>query len=521
MPGIARGFRIAAKSWAGEADFFRHDVLDGQMPLMEGLVKGEGRPVAIRGTKGRVVRIPSRTLLFVDNLFKGVLGTMEAGAQAHRIGRARGLRGKALEDFIAEEVNSPGSESWIAAVEKATDHTFQTDIPTAEEGGGPVDAAVSAIAKLSRSSRILGYLFPFIRTPYNIFRTGIRKTPLGAAGFLYHFAKSGLVRIRGGKAMTTTYPNLVRDASEQVLALMIGSLLYGMAEGDDDDDDKFLLISGSPPKGFAKKGLAERDHGGAYVIRIGGITIPYGRVEPLATTLGTMVDMVRAWKGKGSSRENMEQFYGWMSEQVKSKTFMKGVGDILRYGENPDSFGRYAKRWVLNAIMPNIVRQPLRNADQYVRDSRSAKWWYDLLPLPSGALPAISPATGKPVEKAGNPLTRQMWPSNVRPDSPATKADRLLTVWNRENPSMSWAPANPDKSIRLANGKRTDLPPKAVDYLARRTATLARKALDSRLTAAQIARPTEDDFKSVRDAYEDARATARAEVLRLLPTLTR
>ncbi len=514
LPGMARGLRLALRSWSTETDFFRHEVLNEQIDLKDGYIKGEGIKQSIKGGKGKIIRIPGRALLFADSFFKGLFGTMEAGAQAYRIAKSQGLKGKELESKITEYVNTPNSQAWQIAVDKATDLTFQTPLRSKEEGGNWAENAVHWVSQGSRSVPILSFLIPFTRTPFNIFKQGIRKSPLGTIGFATHFIRDGLFRREKGQTIIDTYPELIRDLSEQLLAWTGLALIHGAVEGDEDDDEKFFLITGSRPPRSGEAGVRQRATGGDYIIKIGDLRIPYGRIEPFSTIVGTTTDLIRAGKSKATTERTIGQLYGWMLGQAKNKTFMRGLGDVARAIESPESITSWSGRFVKSAIVPNMIRQPIRNADKYDREWRSKEWWYDILPLQSGAQIKINPATGKEMEKAGNVATRMVVPK-INKSERLTASDKFLVNWNRDNPGQSWGPTAPDNQLNLLDGKGIiELGPKSHKYLVVRSATLAQKELAGKLSPFDIKKPRENKKNLIENAYRKGREKARDELRR-------
>ena len=512
LPGIARGMRLAKTAWATEVDFFRTSVLGEQVTLESGYIKGEKIRTAIPGKVGKVVRTPGRSLLFMDSLFKGITGTMEAGAQAYRIAKSEGLEGKELEGRIAELINTPNSQAWQLAVDRAEGYAFQTRIRSESEGGGKIESLVHSIAKLKNSNKLMNFVIPFVQTPYNIFRIGIRKSPLGSVSLLHRLATDGLFKMRDGKPLMGRYPELVRDLAEQVIAWTSLSLLYGATEGDEDDEDKFFLITGSSPLKRGEAGVRKRKAGGDYMIKIGGVMIPYGRIEPFSTMIGTTVDVIRSMKTKSTPSESMGRLYAWMLSQVENKTFIRGIGDLTRGARNPEQLGDYGKRFILQSIVPNMIRQPIRNADSYDREWQTKEWWYDILPLPSGAEKKIDPSTGKPIKKAGTPVSRIAVPKFTEPQK-LSRSDRLLDNWNRNNPGETWGPSTPPRVLKV-DDKNVELNRNSYSYLTKRTAILAKRELSGELSATSIKKPKEDDLQKVKNAYANARRQARDELRR-------
>lgn len=446
--GIPAAFINAAKAFDAESDVASATYLNQQAEFeTNDFDRVQHIKAAIPGKTGRTVRIFGRALLMMDSFFKTIFGQMEVGAQAYRLGRAQGMKGAELEEFIEKE-RRPGSASWIRAMDKAKDLTFQTDIKNYEEGGHFADNAVSHVQRMMNNVRALKFNFPFIKTPYNIFKTGLRKSPLGAAPLLANLMEAGFFKMKDGKPVFDSYAkaDMVKHVSEQVLAFMALAYLFGAVEGDDDDDKKFLLLTGGRGGGHGNAGareLQKRRQGGAYQIRIGGKWIPYGRLEPFATTVGVIADAVHLWKSNRQGRQLPAAMFSRLVGMTQEKTFLQGLSrltDTLTAMGSED-FAETAEenltKTLLESLIPNIIRQPLRNSDDLVRNFKASELQHSALPSGAHAEPAIS-EYGNQMVKEGPEWLRMMLPLPIKPEG--KEADEMLENFARENPQEAYYP---------------------------------------------------------------------------------
>ncbi len=575
LPGITKGLAMAAKAWSAEQDFYEHTVLGTPLELGQWDKLGNSR-AAIPGQTGRVVRIPGRALLFADSFFKQLSGQMNVAAFAYRMAKAEGLRGQALTTRVAQlsktrgeivsenlPAASPSQEmveyfarqlarrdpsldpaalianrsseawelareqaaydtarnagwtedAWVRAVEKSREMTFQQDLRRSSEGGNLFEDATAKLQDARLNNKLIGFFFPFVRTPYNIFRTGIRKSPIGAANFAWQAGK-GFLAMKDGKAFLDGDPTLVRDLSEQLIAWTAMALIFGAVQGDDDDDDKLLLITGSQPRSEATAGLRDlntRATGGEYVIRIGGrngVTIPYGRFDPIATVLGTTTDLIRSIKRNGTTTENLASVWNYMVAQTNSKTFLQGIANISTILEGRSDPVGATKRTVLQALVPNIIRQPLRNLDDYVRDTKSAPATYTLFPSGDLAEPKVD-VYGSEIRKGSNPVLRLFFNSALATEPVLDATDRLLMNWNRANPSMAYAPEQAKAVYKGLDGKEVEMTAEEARRFRLAAGRLASVKLRAVATPARVAKPTEADIQAIRSAFSDARREVR------------
>jgi RNA polymerase sigma factor (sigma-70 family) len=527
IPGIQRGLSLAVRAWAAEADFFKSDVLNEQVEMFEHFDKGGGNRPAIPGKAGRVVRMPGRALLFMDAFFKGAIGQMEAGAAAYRIAKGEGLSGKAMEDRINEQVATPNSEAWQRAVEKAINLTFQDPILTTEKGGGPLENAVARFNQMRSGSHILGFFFPFIRTPWNIFKIGLRKTPLGTANMFSKFAQAGFYRIKDGKPVFDSYTKAVqvRDLAEQFIAWATFAALWALTTGDDDDEKKPLLVTGSTPYGVMKKGereLWQRAYGGSYQIRVGGRNgtyFNYGRYEPIATVLGTVIDAIatlKKIKHGATLGQTLDSLHGYFLAQAQSKTFLQGfksLDDATTPGDGSAGKSVFdtARRALFEALVPNLIRQPLRNLDEWVRDSRTAPASYIMAPVGALAQPKID-VYGNKVEKGENPISRLFFAAGTKSYPELQRADALLLRWNQQNPGATYAPVLPAATYKDAQGKNVQMTGEQARKFYERAGHRAAQMLRTQITQRQVEHPKEEDVKTIRNIFEEAHAQIKREM---------
>lgn len=527
LPGVMEGWAAGIRAFRMEMDFFEGDKINQQVEFAD-FDKGGGYVPSIGGLKGRIIRIPGRALMFMDSFFKHLTGRMEVGAQAYRLGRAQKLSGQALEDFIKREVNTPGSMSWQRAVAQAKYLTFQTEMPEKAKGLTKLRSTRNYSSFGGRLMGVfLGMHFPFIRTPYNIFRIGLRKSPVGAVNVVNHITQ-GLYSIKAGRPFVEGYSKaqMVKDLAEQTIAWTATLLLLGAVEGDDDDDDKWLLITGSRPQGVNRQGERDalnRTSGGPYIIRIGGrngIYINYGRLDPLAITLGTIADGVRAGKTTGS-HGFVDQLISSLIAQTEDKTFLQGWGaitdalDSAKTGGATGFMTQYVQRQFLTGLVPNIFRQPIRNLDDAVRDSRHAGLGYRLTAAP-GLAEQRYDLYGNPMTKLGNKVSRLAINTGLQPTPTLEPGDRMLQQWNARHPDESYWPERPNRNFyrlttREGDEEMTSAQVAETDRLAGET---FKRKLRAWLTPAKANNPSESDLDRFKNDLRDSRREAREAVTR-------
>ena len=428
-----------------------------EQPILEG-VKFEKTGVAIPGATGRVIRTPQRLLLAADEFAKAMLVEAEVTTQAYRKAKAEGLTGDALAARIEAIKADPGEELLAAAIEEARRLTFQAKPGTF--------ARMMLTAR--RNHPAMGYLFPFVTTPANVVKTGLRKTPLGLVRMLSKAAGGDYAGKR---------PDLLRDAAEQVLALGAMVALWELGEPDDDGIPR---ITGSAPSEGSPARLAwERNNIPPQSIRIGNTWYSYARIEPMATAMTLMLDAAGAIRNtEGADAEKRaDRVVNSLKSLVRDKTFLQTLGDVVRAFESSTSAGGRAADMIQNfgaSWVPNGIRTIARASDPYIREYRTPpqddeslgdKFARGAKRTGQKALPiaAVAPAvkrdwTGKPIGKdtgtmgyATDFLYRAVSPIQSRTFS-MDNMNRMIHNFNRTAEAHGreqWWPTVPDNAMTM------------------------------------------------------------------------
>jgi hypothetical protein len=287
-----------------------------------------------------------------------------------------------------------------------------------------------------------------------------------------------------------------------------------------------ILITGSRPYGVDRQGEREaldRMYGGTYQIRIGGrngVFLNYGRIEPFALVLGTVADMTRLAKS-GDTSDMAVKLFGYFMAQTSDKTFLRGFSTIADTIDgamrDPKSVGKAWERQFLAGLVPNLIRQPVRNLDDYVRDQRSAGLGYTLTALPELAEPRMD-LYGEPIRKQGTGLSRMFFAVGVRPSPVLRTGDRFLVNWNaaHRDGGEYWPQRPPSTHYRFKDrtGKLVRMTPEQIAAADRLAGISFERRLRAWLTDARAARPTEDDVRRFRDDLAAARAEAKESIIR-------
>jgi len=508
LPSLVHANMNLVKAWSTE------------QAMTRGL-KIEEKGVALGGKLGRGVRAPQRGMLAMDEWFKTIIQTATRADYAVREANKQGLTGTERDEFIRYSMENAGSEANMLAIEESLRLSWQNE---------PMQLG-KIILGGRRTKGITGwifkYMFPFVTTPSNIISTGLRKSPLGLLNMGFKSLITGEYKQAGGEHM------LLRDATEQVLAGAVLWSLYGLTAGDADDPPRLTgSVSGLPSKRrFQYANMPPQS------LRIGDRWFSYSRVEPVATILTTTVDLLNAWRqAKGGNTQGVaDDLWQSIKSNVRDKTFLQSVGDIIRAVEDENrAIGlvqNFASSW-----MPNIVRQSLRATDPLIRDYRTQqKGWEKTkevlnqtgsMTLPVAGLqpPPRRDHWGKPASKdtdmaaLGTPTSDLLWrlivPVRAQKASTMNNIDRMIWNWNRAQKDRVniWWPTNPRNSYKLyPNRDAQPMIPEVYSRFQKMRGDRAWQLLKNRQF--NFSRPSEREMDIVRKMFSKATSDAKNKIV--------
>lgn len=354
---------------------------------------------AIGGKIGDIVRLPTRALIAEDEFFKAISGTAEMYAQAYRLARKAGLKGKKMSQRVADLIDSPTEEMMIKIKKTELEATFQQKL-------GSIGESVMSIRNKIPGMR---YIIPFVRTPTNIFKEALKSTPLG----LLDVGKA----IKKGDTEAAT-----KAASKAIFGSMVGAgVVYGTLAG---------RITGPAPKEADARDQFYGEGKLPFSIKLGDKWISLQRLEPFATVLGTVNQVTEAIQKNEDPTSVISNFVNIMAQQMKDKTFMKGLSDMFSImngygveGEVSTQFRRAVTSFVAGFI-PNIAGQFTQALDPNVRDVKGDTFKEEILntvkaktPWLSKSVPGRFDVFGEEIKRPGGPLSRFLSPVPIQTET--------------------------------------------------------------------------------------------------------
>lgn len=313
---------------------------------------------------GSAARLSGRGLMAADEFFKTINYRMQLHESAFRQATDEGLSGSALAQRIVALVDNPTPELKTSASAWANYQTLSQ--PLSQQGGAFENLGnfVEHLTKGREDWLPAKIVLPFIKTPFNIVRYGLERTPI-----LGNLSANVNQRLMAGGAEGA----LAR--SQMALGTMTMAMFGLMAmEGG---------ITGKAPEDPGQRQTWERLGIQPYSIWVPALNkyVSYNRLDLIGLPMGLAADFVQI--AKESSIQSLEHITGAMLgavfNSVTSKTWLKGVADVVdaitpgRGDSDKQSgtdFERYLRQLV-GSVVPSGIATVARMLDPVQRETRS------------------------------------------------------------------------------------------------------------------------------------------------------
>lgn len=294
---------------------------------------------------GKQFRIPGRALTAMDELFKSIGYRSEMNAQAYRIAATEGLKGQARAARIAELIENPTAAMQKVAGETAAYQTFTK--PLGETG--------QFVQKISNSHPLLKIPFTFVRTPTNILKYAGERTILSV------FSKKVRGKLLGKKGTVAQ--------SEQMARVIVGSAIAGGAYSLAQNG----LITGGGPADTRERAVKYASGWQPYSVRIGEMNYSFARGEPIGSIVGIVADMYEISENftDKEATDLTALVTAAIAKNVLSKTWTKGLSDLVEAVSDPDRYGETYIRKLAGTVIPTGVAQAARAQDPMLREART------------------------------------------------------------------------------------------------------------------------------------------------------
>jgi len=293
---------------------------------------------------------------------------IEAKRAAEKAGKTFG---KGQEEFIGKYLkkdpfSATSSRSILA--EKAVNHaksaTFTDELPK--------DGIFNAFANILTKHPILKFVVPFLRTPANILKFGLQRSPVGLSMELTkRLSKDYRVKLKNG---TPTEIAEIRGRLATGSLTTAATLHYVMG----GEMPMGFQITGGGPQNRKERDALRATGWQPYSIRMpNGTYLSYQRLDPIATMMQMAADY-RDYliyeipedddRGAAELFANMSMVY---AVGLSDKTFLKGVNNMLNIFRDPEYYVPKLGKDISGGFVPNILNQSKNyQAEIMVREAK-------------------------------------------------------------------------------------------------------------------------------------------------------
>jgi len=380
-------FRRAGSTLSALTDAFRESLFFAKTGFLEGqaldnlgdvagaIGRNQSKPSSkAEQVLGNVIRtVGTRPSVGIDEFFKTYFRKMELYDQFHKLAYSGRFKGKERDIYNAlkkidvsdkdwavqlANANIPGIESdelskiADAAKEYAKLNTFQADL----------GKFGNDLLKLKSNNPAAALIIPFVKTPINILKEGVSYIPglnlipgMTPARLLRD--ESGRIKYDSkGKPRTSAYLTKEQLAARTVMGTAAAVTLAQHVFNNE--------ITGSYPKDPGKRAAMQAAGIPEYAIKVGNQWIPYGRVEPIATTLGFVADSMKILQETVAKNPNdrkageiATQITGALANNLANKTFLQGLAGVVQAINDPERHGSAFVKGFSSLAVPGAVAQ--------------------------------------------------------------------------------------------------------------------------------------------------------------------
>ena len=411
-------------------------------------ISADGTIASAINTLGKVVNIPSRALMAGDEFFKQMnyrsyvktnlaYEAMKKGAKtgpevaeyvtknfdnfitkgaraynekaiymdAVDAANAQGLKfGREQEEFIAQYLkDNPFDETRGGLADAARGFAEETTFTNDLNNDGVIGTLSNTLNSLKNKGggwTTLNFVIPFLRTPTNILKFSLDRTPLGVAGAFATKAK----RAEFTKQLMSEDPmvraQLVGKLS--VATAATSAMLYYM------NVNKGLITGGGPPNRDELESL-RLSGWRPYSIKIGDKYYSYQRLDPLATIIGLFADII-----EGQQYHDVEDIVSQdmvalaimsLTQNVTNKSYVKGLDTVVNLVRDPvGNFKPFAGN-IAGGFAPTLLTQVQNMADEReLKETRSIfDYFLKKVPVAQGVLPSRRNFLGEVMKNQNSP----------------------------------------------------------------------------------------------------------------------
>jgi hypothetical protein len=301
------------------------------------------RPSPIRSTSnnafgtavnviGAAIELPGRLMLTADQWYRVVNYRANLHSLAKRQVESEGLSGAAAAKRYKDIVNNPPESLSLESSEHALTNTFNNKM-------GQFGQSLMNLREQGGVLNVTWLFATFIRTPVNIFRYSMERTPLAplVGQWRADFAAGGARRDMA----------LARVAT--------GTMVMGVGQSLVDTH----MITGSAPSDMNEAANWRRLGIQPYSIKVGDTYYSYSRMDPFGMVLGFAADVQQALRRGEVSPKDVDEWQEVMAEgiaavsnTVMDKSFMSSYTAVIEAMSEPERFMQSLIRSKVTGFIP-------------------------------------------------------------------------------------------------------------------------------------------------------------------------
>jgi hypothetical protein len=354
----------------------------------------------------------------------------------------KGLMGRSRTAYInagEELMNFDAKRGKLAdeALQRARVNTFTNDL----DSKGAVDTVANFISTAKERNKMFAFIVPFVRTPTNILKFSLARSPLGLGVDAYKgiVNKESIIR----QKLNSKDPRVVAETKGQLAtaSTFVATAAWYMTTNKD-------WITGAGPTEKAQNEAWKQDGKTPYSIKVGNTWVSYQRLDPFSTIIGIIADTVHA--ADYNDFDNSDTIGGDLQtvlsalgiavvNNVTNKSYVKGLDSLVQAFKDPEAnFSKIGKN-IAGGFMPTFVSQ-MQNVfpERELKETRTLmdaflkKVPYNNVPNKRNFLGETVKITNPPIIGAFNPL--YMNPASH--DSVDKEIARLGHGFNKVNPKL-------------------------------------------------------------------------------------
>ena len=397
---------------------------------------------------GNVVRIPSNVLGTTDNMLKMLNYRAAAVGRLTADAAAQGMDSAGIQKYVADTMDRLIWDHQVYSAKQLERRGFEEATKAGLQGedalayaakyasdmmkAHPEDAALADFAKAQGWSNTLTtpavegswswslqnlmsqhpvgrLVLPFINTPINIINAATQRLDvygpsrtLLATVFPSEWTNLGNSRNAFIRDVTSGDPRRKAEAVGRIATgAALATTVYGLAGSG-------IITGKGPADPAAKKTLTDAGWQ-EYSIKTPNGYVSYARMDPIASLVGTVADLVEY--GRYAPVEDQNSFSTAsmgiavaLANNLTNKTYVAGLANFLDAAREPDKYVQSVTNRYAASLVPNILGQavPSLGGDPVVRDVRT---WIDAM---ASKVPGLSATLPPQRNVLGEPIARPM-----------------------------------------------------------------------------------------------------------------